>query len=82
MFIVWCTFASTYSLAIPLGMKQASSTIMAGDDHDKMKVGAMNMIEVKYDDMLEDQHQTLEAYIKDYPANCKRRLASCFGKTS
>lgn len=55
---------------------------MAGDDHDKMKVSAMNVIEVKYDDMLEDQHQTLEAYIKDYPTNCKRRLASCFGKTS
>jgi hypothetical protein len=29
----------------------------------------------------EDKRQALEAYFKEYEAECRRKMASCFGKT-
>jgi hypothetical protein len=73
-------FMSTHFFATPLGKKQTSSSAMAGEDHDKAKVDPKNMIGTEYDDVLEDKRQALEAYIKEYEVDCKRRMASCFGK--
>jgi hypothetical protein len=63
------------------GTKQTLSSAMAGEDHDKTKVDPKNIINAEYDDLPEDKLQALEAYIKQYEADCKRRMASCFGKT-
>ena len=61
--------------------KKASSADMAGENQDKGKVDPKNIIDAKYGDVPEDQRKNLEACIRDYSEDIKRRMAVCYGKT-
>jgi hypothetical protein len=73
--------ASIYFLATPLGKKKMSSAGMVGKYQDKSKVDPKNIIDAEYGDVPEDQHNNLEAYLRDYSEDIRKRMAACYGKT-
>lgn len=54
---------------------------MAGKGEDNSKIDPKNVVAAEYDDVPEDKRQALEAFFKEYEADCRRRMALCFGKT-
>ena len=68
-------------MATLLGKNMSSSASMAGEKEDSAMVDPNNMVDIKYNDLLEEQRQAPEAQLKKIEAESKRRLVSCFGRT-
>ena len=54
---------------------------MADDIVDASKINPEDIINVEYDDIPEEQHQTFEAQIKHEQEKAMRRFISCFERT-
>jgi len=74
-------FASTYFLATPIGKNKSASAAMAGNKTDASKVDLSNVINVKYDDIPEEDRQAFEAQLKQQEEEAIKNLLSCYGRT-
>ena len=66
-----------YFLATLLENKKPSSTNMDDGDQD---ADPMNIIDIKYNELPEEQRRALETQLKEIEAESKKRLVSCFGR--
>ena len=55
-------------MATPLGKKKSPLANKAGEDQDGAKVDPKNVVDIKYDNLPEEQRQALEAQLKEIKA--------------
>ena len=64
-----------------MGKNKSASAAMAGNKTDASKVDPSNVINVKYDDILEEDRQAFEAQLKQQEEVARKNLLSCYGRT-
>ena len=68
-------------LATPLGKKKSLSAAMADDIVDASKIDPEDIIDVEYNDILEERHKQFEAQLKKEQEEATGRLLACYGRT-
>ena len=64
-----------------MGKNKSASAAMAGNKTDASKVDLSNVINVKYDDIPEEDRQAFEAQLKQQEEEAINNLLSCYGRT-
>ena len=64
-----------------MGKNKSASAAMAGNKTDASKVDLSNVINVKYDDIPEEDRQAFEAQLKQQEEEARKNLLSCYGRT-
>jgi hypothetical protein len=64
-----------------MGKNKSASAAMAGNKTDASKVDPCNVINVKYDDIPEEDRQAFEAQLKQQEEEARKNLLSCYGRT-
>ena len=68
-------------MATPLGKKKSSLSVVACDIVDASKIDPEDIIDAKYDNILEERRKKFEAQLKKEQEEATRRLLACYQRT-